>query len=105
MKKLIMILLMSIGAVSAALPVNVGTNVARVFQYHNYCEPLSFFGESQLDAIIEGLGGVEEISTDIELLTEITTINEVFLAEGSKVGCATLKLLLKEIDLYTRFFE
>ena len=104
MKKLMIILLMLSGVVSA-LPENVGTNVARIIQYHNYCEELTTFGTSQIEMYIEALGGSEEVLGDEEFLNELETINEIFSEEGSQVSCATLKFLLTDIGLYRSLFN
>ena len=99
------ILLMLVGTVSAELPTNVGTNVARVVGYDYYCESYSPVGSIQMGRFIEAFGGVQAVSSDVEYTTEAATIHQVFLEEGSYVGCATLKLLLKEVGIFNTFFR
>ena len=98
------ILLMLVGTVSAALPANVGTNFAKIVGYDYYCGSYSTAGSIQMGILIEAVGGVQAIANDSEYMLETIAIHQAFSDHGSQVGCATLMLLLLEIDLYDTFF-
>ena len=104
MKKLMILLLMLVGTVNAALPTNVGTNFARAAGYSQECKDYSIMGYFQMESLLDAFG-VQEVLSDKEFQREVATINELFIKEGSVTGCAVLKLLLREVGLYSTFFE
>ena len=104
MKKLMILLLMLVGTVNAALPANVGANIAKVVGYDYYCGSYSTAGSLQMGVLVDALGGVQEISNDPEYLSEAIAIHQAFSELDTEVACTVLMLLLMEVDLYDTFF-